>query len=228
MTSVLIRLVPTISLPRVDPSEVALSYLRGDYITKTGGKKIESKTVAVTPTTFIGNSVHEQSYVSKGPYSIPVVIVTTNQDQYTAARTMDKNMVLPTTRCCDWCLREYTWAPTPASIIKIVVDKETDVEEIHCEGTCCRFECSMSYTKRVRGHKASYRDDIYMDSESMLRYLHHRMHPDAGFLRDAPPPSLRSQFGGPYSDDEYYKNVARFIALPGVIVAPIKRTYQIV
>jgi len=203
-STLIVGIVPTFHLKKVDPLEVYQRLIKGDFksIVKNvrSAQPIESREINV-----YGSNSDDASFTFKDHNNLLQVIVSSNHNDR---------------KTCDWCKQSI---PDDSIIIGVPISYAFQAGNhiIDMEGCCHSFECAFSYLKRFRGYHVSTFDPIYANSETILRFLFSLCYPGET-LKDAMDPRIYKQMGGSVSNIKHHS----YVRLPSVVIQKAKVLYQ--
>lgn len=203
--------IPTFTLKGVSHNNVLSKYGRGDYS--------DASIVEGTPRDNMRGNMY--SYSDKE--NITHKIVTTNHEAYNIFINNDKSM-----KCnkCLWCRRDLEVGEMGIGIpIKLEIGDRGYTYHVDLPYHCSH-SCALS-TLRRRQSSRIHRDTIYTDSESLLIHQHRTLMPGSPPLKESPDWILRSDNGGPLSDEEYYRETVTYKRSTNIIYLPVKVEYFI-
>lgn len=230
---------PTFYLRRVDVNKVLENYGTGRFCTTNLPR--EKLNLQVTPVALqapIGTSPNDPIYSFRLRNNIQNVIATSNAKRYALFTSEGEKMALGGQ--CDYCgcefqtealgipiaMTEYAPQDDENKPVHFYGNKDEAITAYYCEGTYCSFECLYAGYKRYYGNYSRYRDDLYMDSGSMILHLYNKAHPGAGPLGEAKDSRLHKRKNGSLEDTEFHNKKHTYMRMPSVILAPAKVQYQ--
>jgi hypothetical protein len=224
-TKSIISLVPTFLLRKVDPQRIYDQYREGKYQTiEMPTEKLTVTTITNTLQPTVGVSSDSDIYAFQTKANTLQTVITTNHPQYVLFNTQGHPVLEGGT--CDWCRQEFKHRALGIPIrLEEHVINDQKVSVYYLDGCMCSFECCLAELKRNYRQLYRYRDPLYMDSEQLLRHLHSQVHPNRGFLREAPDYRLLRHAGGALEHHDFHDRKQVYERTPNIVLAPIKVEY---
>ena len=215
-------------LRRVDPVDMLTRYLNSEYMFLTIPEEKVTMASYVKMGKSLGNLPTEETYRISDNTVIGKTVITTNHSNYKYFKDKDEkkyDVVKPRQRCI-YCKRIIVHEPIgiPLEMEYNNVDKNV---RFYTDGTYCNFGCAYADLKRQLNVPRSYKDPLYMDSESMLYTMYYDMHPSKIGTRiiEAPDWRLLDENGGPLTSEQFDNNSYKYMQVPTLVTIPAKRQY---
>jgi len=201
-------------LKQVDPITVVRSYLAGTLILPNA--KIKFDSISLTPDLEVGTDYNSPVYEISDKNGEIMRIVTTDHDKWIIQDKSQQRYI------CYWCRIENSgeWI-----IIPIKIDRTPHGKLIFSgTGSYCCFECAYADLKTKWYCNYYYRDALYVDAETLLRFMYFSY---TGKLKLTASSNwiLHQKNGGKLSDKDFYNDKHTYVALPNIILNQIKTTY---
>lgn len=215
-----IKITENLTLRRIESDKILNNYVNGNYVSLTfPSKKINIITSTININKRLGKNSESEMYKFNNKSNNSNIIVTTNHENY----KNDPN----TKSFCKWCRKEITGQGIGIPI-SIDVNEQTGDIVVHCIDKCDTFECALALLKRIYGCNYVYKDPLYKDSDTLLHYVYHLMHPDKinERIKEAKDWSLLDINGGPLTSEEWESSKYEYVSVQGLVLSPVKRQYM--
>jgi hypothetical protein len=203
-SKLIVGIVPTFHLKKIDSLDIYQRLIKGEFKSVNHTKKTPTNVANTQEISLHGNNSDDSTFTFKDHNNLVQVIVTSNH--------YDRHR-------CDWCLQPMKESDISIGV-PITYDYQGGNHIFEMEGCCHSFECAFSYMKRFRGYHVSTFDPVYMNSETILRFLFHLCYPDE-VLRDSPDPRITLAMGGAVGSIKH-----TYVRIPSVIIQKAKVLYQ--
>ena len=220
-------------LRQVDPLAVAKAYLNGTLLLPK--EKVKFTTSTLTQDLVIGDNIDAPAYEYIDKNGSKLKIITGNHNNWTISNEIRKEKFI-----CDWCRINYTIPPVPPVspegtggtggtgrspvFLPIKIEKDENKIYFHGIGEYCCFECVYADLKTKSYAGFYYRNSVYSDSETLLKYMNH-LFTNRENLTSSPHWKLHVKNGGPLTDKDYYNSEYSYGNVANVILKPAKITY---
>ena len=217
---------PTFVLKKVDPLKMVQLYQSGHF------KNYTLATTKIVVDAAVVPSMTGETQTFRDKNNCVVVIHTTNNECIKSLPGFKPR--------CFWCMQDLSsdfslHVPIPTYMTKTHNWEEESVI-YHFEtdgggkggGSCCSFECALSYIRYFYNGKGSSARNYSGESlEIYLKSLYKLCHPDKGPLIEAPDFRLLASYGGTMTGDEFSKSKSQFIPLPYVVCTPVSHQFMV-
>jgi hypothetical protein len=216
-------------LRHVDPVLVLKKYMNGTLLVPK--EKIKLDGGSLTPDLTIGPDYNSEVYevVSKNGESIRIITtehskwIQNGKNSFQGDQKFNSHVYI-----CIWCRIENKGE---ALLIPLKIDKEvvTDKMIFYGTGSYCCFECAYAHLKTKTNVSFYYRDAVYRDSESMLRFMFYLCFGDSKKLVAAPEWTLHQKNSGGVGglpDHDFFNSRHTYVPLPNVILSTVKTMYM--
>lgn len=215
---------------RIQPSKIIQNFLNGQYDNRNISENKQIETVNYDVVTKFGNSPYDERYILIGRNNIPVIMVTTNQSQFTKNFTNipenaigyhspDKNIK----KRCNNCNRKFTHDHVG---IPIEMNVYKDKINFSCIGIYHSFGCAY---KNIIGNSSirsvNSINARYVNSETLLKYMFELIHPNKKLIA-AKDPLLLNINGGPLTQAEYDDQDFLYRETPNLVFTTVKMEYE--
>ena len=229
---------PTFLLRGVDVANVVKQYLNGGFDdVDVPTTKVNSAVRGVVADYSVGRDARSEIYEYVDRSGRRQRVVTINHDNYNKIRSRlngcsykeiienktEQNSDLPAGGICLWCRRKFNFNPVGMPV-RIEYMESENITVYHTIGSYCTFECCYSDLKYKTKCPFSYRDPRYMDSESMLRRMFERSHPDEK-LTEQNDWVLGQWNGGPLSEEDFFSKSHSYQRGLNMVLLPAKYEY---
>src|SRR5437773_4937132 len=205
-------------LYKVDPLAVLEKYKKGTLLITF--EKISIDATPLSPDLQVGTDHDSAVYEISNKYGETVRIVTTDHNKW-----MKEREGTPVGEyICHWCRIKNTGK---ALVLPLQIDRDLATGNLIFYGTgsyCC-FECAYADLKTKVYPSFYYRDYLYRDSESLLRFMYFLYHKEVGNFTSAPLWTLHEKNGGELPDKDFFSNKHTYVSIPNIIINTVKTTY---
>lgn len=207
----------------INCKDITDKYLHGkysnvnkDYVKNLNKPSIKSYNSVLTTIKNYGTNEDDGIFIRYDNIGNIEKVLTTNVESYRLYNGDDG--CLPIVGKCNWCQRPLTSYPIG---IPIKLEHHGPLLIFHVDQPYyCRFECCYS------GLRRDFKDPLYMNSETLLKFLYSILYPNSGDLKPALDWRLLDINGGPLSSDEYDKETHIYKRTVNVILSPVKVVYM--
>lgn len=226
---------PIFVLRQVNVVDLIQRYNNGEFtkVAKPPSSKIDVVKSAPIMAPTYGKTMHEATCVIKDRMDKSIIIYTSNVNNF---ETFTKsNGTMPKGGRCDWCRRTFT---QESQGIPIAYKEEEALRlgengvlvsqnyyAFWDEGTYCTYRCVLADIIKFKEVGPQQRDQLYLNSESALRFRFSLQYPEAGPLKPAHDYRLLKENGGSLTDEEFDSDKYVYLRTSNVLLIPAKVAY---
>lgn len=123
---------------------------------------------------------------------------------------------------CEWCKNFFETKPLGVPLRRIEHEEETIYL---CEGFFCSFECVNAAIQAEENKINRVRNQFWDNASPLLYEIYSSIYPGEK-MKVAPHWTLLSEYGGPYSIEEFRSNQQLYQRTPNFRILPVAIVYQ--